>query len=140
MRASLETLKPADSLATALACAAAALDKKAYDLVVLDVHELTSVANYFVLCTGRSDTQVQAIAQSVEDNLRRAGEKPIGVEGLPQAHWVLIDFADVIVHIFYEPQRTFFDLDRLFAKAPRVELPEPYASQARDLRLAQEAR
>lgn len=133
-------MKPTDSLATALACAAAALDKKAYDLVVLDVSELTSVANYFVLCTGRSDTQVQAIAQNVEESLRQLGERPIGIEGLPQAHWVLIDFGDVIVHAFYEPQRLFYDLDRLFAKAPRVELPEPFAAQARDLRLAHEAR
>lgn len=130
-----------DSLERALACVEFALDKKAYDLVLLEVGELTSLADYFLICTGRSDTQVQAIAQNVEHMMSiQQGEKPLAMEGFTQGQWVVIDYGDIVVHVFFEPQREFYDLERLWAKAPRVELPEPFQSQARDLRLAHEAR
>jgi ribosome-associated protein len=115
----------------ALACTRAALDRKAYDLVVLDVGALTSIGDYFVICSGRSDTQVQAIAEGVRDHLSSLGVEPISVEGLERGQWVLIDYGDVVVHVFQVPVRAFYDLDRLWARAPRVDLPEPFQSQAR---------
>jgi len=106
----------------------------------MEVGALTSLADYFLVCTGRSDTQVQAIAQSIEENLRKLGRKPRMIEGLRSGHWVLMDYGDVVVHIFLESVRDFYDLERLWARAPIVNLPEPYRSQARDLRLASAAR
>jgi ribosome-associated protein len=111
-----------------LLVARSALGKKAYDLVVMEVRELTSIADYFVICSGRSDRQVQSIAQGIEEQLGQAGISPLSIEGANRGHWVLMDFADVIVHIFYEPVREFYDLDGLWGHAPRVELPEPYSS------------
>jgi ribosome-associated protein len=133
-------LTATDSRQTALLCVRYALEKKAYDLLLVEVGGLTSLADYFLICTGRSDTQVQAIAQSIDENLTRAGMRPLSVEGLSTGQWVLIDFGDVIVHVFQEHVRAFYDLERLWARAPRVALPEPYRTQARDLRLAGAAR
>jgi len=125
-----------DPRETALLCVRYALDKKAYDLLLMDVSQHTSLADFFLICTGRSDTQVQAIAQSIEEHLGVLGRKPRTVEGMRIGHWVLMDYGDVVVHIFLESVRTFYDLERLWARAPIVTLPEPYRSQARDLRLA----
>jgi ribosome-associated protein len=105
-----------------------ALEKKARDLVVLEVREVTSIADYFIICSGSSDRQVQSIAQGIEENLNGAGHPPLSVEGVHRGHWVLMDFSDVIVHIFYEPVREFYDLEGLWSHAPRVELPEPYST------------
>jgi ribosome-associated protein len=113
-----------------------ALEKKAYDLVILDVGSLSSIADYFVICTGRSDRQVQSIAQSVDANLSPKGIRPLAVEGLGRGHWVLMDYDDVIVHIFYQPVRQFYDLERLWFCASRVELPEPYSALARQFNTA----
>lgn len=129
-----------DSRQRALLCVRFALEKKAYDLVLMEVGPLTSLADYFLICTGRSDTQVQAIAQSVDENLSRLGIRPLSIEGDAAGQWVVMDYGDVLVHIFYEPVREFYDLERLWARAPRVALPEPYHSQARDLHLAGAAR
>jgi ribosome-associated protein len=106
----------------------AALEKKAYDFVVIEVREVTSIADYFIICTGRSDRQVQSIAQGLEEALNQAGISLLSVEGANRGHWVLMDFSDVVVHIFYEPVRQFYDLDGLWGHAPRVELPEPYST------------
>ncbi len=114
----------------ALACTHAALDRKAYDLVVLETTKLTSIGDYFVLCSGRSDTQVQAIADGIQQHLGAMGVKPLSVEGHERGQWILLDYGDVVVHVFYVPVRAFYDLDRLWARAPRVELPEPYQTQA----------
>jgi ribosome-associated protein len=129
----LKVLEPREA---ALLCVRYALEKKAYDLVLIDVGKETSLADYFLICTGRSDTQVQAIAQSIEQNLAGLGVRPLSIEGYTAGQWVLMDYADVVVHIFYEPVRAFYDLERLWTRAPQVTLPEPYRSQARDLRLA----
>jgi ribosome-associated protein len=107
-----------------------ALEKKARDLVVMEVRHLTSIADYFIICSGSSDRQVQAIAQGIEENLAAANLAPLSVEGSQRSHWVLMDFSDVIVHIFYEPVREFYDLEGLWSQAPRVELPEPYSTLA----------
>jgi ribosome-associated protein len=114
----------------ALACTRAALDRKAYDLVVLETGRVSSIADYFVICSGRSDTQVQSIAEGVEAQLVAAGTRPLSIEGLPHGQWVLVDYGDVVVHVFYAPVRDFYELERLWVRAPRVALPEPYRSQA----------
>jgi ribosome-associated protein len=114
----------------------AALEKKACDLVVLEVRELTSIADYFIICSGRSDRQVQSIAQGIEESVGEAGISSLSVEGTGRGHWVLIDFADIIVHIFYEPVRQFYDLDGLWSDAPRVELPEPYSTLVDQFQIA----
>jgi ribosome-associated protein len=116
-----------------LLLAQAALEKKACDLVVLEVRDLTSIADYFIICSGRSDRQVQSIAQGIEE----ADVSPASsIEGASRGHWVLMDFSDVIVHIFYEPVRRFYDLDGLWGDAPRVDLPEPYSSLAEQFQTA----
>ncbi len=120
----------------ALQCAQSALDKKAYDLVVLQVGPVTSVADYFVICTGRSDVQVQSICRAIEESMAAVGVKPLAVEGFTHGQWVLLDFGDVVVHIFYETVRQFYNLEGLWVQASRWALPEPYSTQARDLRIA----
>jgi len=98
----------------------AALDKKADRPVLLDVKVLSSFADYFLICSGRSDRQVQSIADAVVEALKRLGRAPLGVEGHPEGRWVLIDCGDVIVHVFQEPIREFYNLERLWHSAPRV--------------------
>jgi ribosome-associated protein len=114
----------------ALLLVSSALEKKACDLVLMEVRELSSIADYFIICSGRSDRQVQSIAQGIDENLHSAGISPMSIEGMNRGHWVLMDFSDVIVHIFYQPVRDFYDLDGLWGHAPRVELPEPYSTLA----------
>ena len=133
-------MKTTDSREKALLAVRYALEKKAYDLLLIDVSALSSLADYFLICTGRSDTQVQAIVQSIDEGLSQNGMRPLSIEGYSAGQWVLADFGDVVVHVFQEQVREFYDLERLWARAPRVALPEPYLSQARDLRLAGAAR
>ena len=123
------------SLDKALAVAQAALEKKAYDLVVLEVEHLNSIAEYFVIATGRSDVQVQSIARGIEERMHHDGEYALAVEGLPHAHWVVLDYDDVVIHVFYEPAREFYRLESVWSDGHEVALPEPFRSQARDLRL-----
>lgn len=117
-----------------------ALEKKACDLVVLDVREVTSIADYFILCSGRSDRQVQSIVQGIEEGAAEEGIRPYAVEGAQRGHWALIDFSDVIVHVFYEPVREFYDLDGLWGHAPRAKLPEPVAALADQFQIANDSR
>jgi len=114
-------------------CAQSALDKKAYDLVILEVRPLTTIADYFLICTGRSDTQVQSICRAIEEDLDKQGMSPLIIEGYRHGQWALMDYGDVIVHIFYQPVRLFYDLERLWFQAQRCELPEPYQTQAQHL-------
>lgn len=121
----------------------AALERKAERPIVLDMTNLTFYADAFILLTGRSDRQVRAIAEAVIDALRAHGESPIGVEGLDDGYWVLIDCNDTIVHVFDPEARDKFDLERLWQDAPRVDLgiegvdpnpaPEPPSSGAHGL-------
>ena len=122
---------PLSSWDRALECTRSALDRKAYDLVVLETGALSSIGDYFVICSGRSDTQVQAIADGVRKHLSSLGVDALSVEGYERGQWVLIDYGDVVVHVFQVPVRTFYGLDRLWSRAPRVALPEPFQSQAR---------
>jgi ribosome-associated protein len=124
-----------ESRKKALAAAEGALEKKAYDLVVLEVEHLHSIADYFLIATGRSDVQVQAIVHGIGERLDREDEHPIAIEGLNHGHWVVLDYVDVVVHIFFEPAREFYRLEQNWTDGREVELPEPYRSQARDLTL-----
>jgi len=113
----------------ALLAAEAAAEKKAEDLMVIDVVETLVITAYFVLATGRTDRQVRTIADEVEKVLReRAGVKPLGREGERDARWVLLDFGDVVVHVFQPDEREFYRLEKLWSDAPRVELPESLTS------------
>jgi len=123
------------SLEKALAASQAALEKKACDLVVLQAEHLSSIADYFVLATGRSDVQVQAIARGIRERMDRERMRPLSVEGFEHAHWVVLDYNDVVVHVFYEPTREFYRLETNWIDAKEVTLPEPYRTQARELRL-----
>lgn len=96
------------------------LARKAVGVVVLDVHELTSLADYFIICSGKSNRQVSAIADQVQRELKTAGIRPLSVEGAREGHWVLMDYGYVIIHVFYEPVRLFYDLEGLWADAPRL--------------------
>ncbi len=108
----------------ALLCAAYALDKKVLDLRILEVKGLSSLTDYLVIGTGRSDRQVQAIAESVHLGLKKDhATLPLGVEGMNDGRWVLIDYGDVMVHIFQEPVRAFYDLDGLWTEAPEIPIP-----------------
>lgn len=99
----------------------AVLDRKAFDVVVLDLRGLVAFADIFIICSGRSHRQVSAIAEFVEQDLKAKGIRPIGVEGLREGHWVLMDYGDVVIHIFYEPIRIFYDLEGLWSDAKRIE-------------------
>ena len=119
----------ASSLELARLAALAALDKKAEDLVVLDVRGLSSIADFFVIMSGRSTRHVQGLAQAVDEALRHKNVKDGNTEGLNEGHWVLLDYNDVIVHIFYNEDRSFYDIEGLWHDAPRVEIaPEASAS------------
>jgi ribosome-associated protein len=108
----------------ALLCAREALECKALDLVVLDVTGISSFTDYFLICSGKSSRQVQGIADNLEAGLARSRIKPLGIEGRPDGHWILMDYADVVIHIFYEPVRYFYDLESLWSDAKRVIGPE----------------
>lgn len=102
----------------------AALDKKARDVVILEIKKLTSLADFFVICSGKSDRQVQSIAGNIELLLKQRRILPLGIEGMREGRWVLMDYGDVIIHIFYAPVREFYDLERLWGDAPRTEFAE----------------
>jgi ribosome-associated protein len=122
-------------LSKAIAAAEAAVEKKAYDLIVLQSEHLSSIADYFIIATGRSDVQVQAIARGIEERMVRDKIRPLSIEGFEHAHWIVLDYGDVVIHVFYEPAREFYRLERTWGDARRVELPEPIRSQAEGLRL-----
>jgi len=88
--------------------------------VALDVRELSSVADVFLICSGRSSRQVTAIAEFVQIDLKRHGLKPMSVEGMKEGHWVLLDYGHIIIHIFYEPVRNIYDLEGLWIDAKRI--------------------
>ena len=101
----------------------AASEKKASNLVVLDLQGLTSIADVFIICSGRSNRQVNAIADSIVARLKKHKIKPLSVEGTGKGHWILLDYGHVVIHVFYEPVRQFFDLEGLWADAKRITTP-----------------
>lgn len=114
-----------DSLQKARIAVDAALDVKAEDVMTLDVRELSSVADVFIVATGRSDRQVRAIADSIEAAVKQAGAPPLGIEGHAEGRWVLIDLDDVIVHVFTPQMRAHYDIERLWSDAAVVPTPTP---------------
>ncbi|HEY5998139.1 MAG TPA: ribosome silencing factor, partial [bacterium] len=102
----------------------AAQEKKAQQISALDVRGLSSVTDYMVVCTGSSDTNVRAIAEGVQEKLAEKGERPLSVEGLQDATWVLIDYVDFVVHVFHAEKRLFFGLEELWADAKQIVPPE----------------
>ena len=104
-------------------CALAAGERNAHDIVVLDVQSLSSVADRLLICSGTSDRQIKAIADAVSKELTQGGERPLAIEGYQQATWILIDSADLVLHIFEEETRHFYNLERLWHQAARVEVP-----------------
>ena len=96
-------------------------ERKDMDPVLFRVKELTSYTDYFLIASGNSSRQVQAIARHLTRRMREEGLRPYGVEGEKEGHWILLDFGDVVVHIFYSPLREFYDLEGLWIEAPRLE-------------------
>lgn len=116
----------------------AVLDKKAVDVVVMDMRNVSGVADFFLICTGESDRQVKAVADAVREKVREAcSELPWHSEGLDHLQWVLLDYVDVVVHIFDAEKRAFYDLERLWGDAPSELVPE--GGSAADVALLQSA-
>lgn len=116
-----------ESKQRAILCAAYALEKKAFDVRILEVQGLSSLTDYLLLASGRSDRQVQAVAESVRLGLKKDhAVLPLAVEGMNEGRWVLIDYGDVMVHIFQQPVREFYDLDGLWSEAAEITVPDEY--------------
>jgi ribosome-associated protein len=98
----------------------AAGDKKAEDIIVMNVSEVTSIADLFIICSGRGERQVQAIADGIVEKSKENGRQPVGIEGYAAARWVLIDLGDVVVHVFVPEERALYRLERLWGDAPVV--------------------
>lgn len=111
-------------------CARVAADKRGANLVVLDVGKVSSLADYFLIVSGSSDRRVQTIADAVVQRMKELGVRPLGVEGLRDGRWALIDFGDWVVHVFYEDARGVYDLEDFWFDAPRVALPEDVIAPA----------
>jgi ribosome-associated protein len=104
------------------AAAAAAVGKKAHDPVALDLRSVAGVADYFLICSGASEVQVKAIAEAVEERLHELGASPWHVEGLAGRRWLLLDYIEVVVHVFHEKTREYYLLERLWGDARKVDL------------------
>ena len=124
---------PYDHSITTLAISSA-LDQKALDVRAVRVSEQTSIADYFVIVSGTSERHVVGIANKIERNLREAKQKPLSVTGKEKGEWVVIDYGDLVVHVFFEPSRQFYNFDELWAEAPPLKLSEELAKQVRKLR------
>ena len=106
-------------------CAGYALDKKAFDVKILFVGETSSLTDYILIASGSSDRQVQAVAEAIRLGMKdEQNEPPIAVEGMTEGRWALLDFGNIMVHVFQQPVREFYDLDGLWIDAPQIALPE----------------
>jgi ribosome-associated protein len=106
-----------------LLCINATLQKKAKDIIVLNVKELSSFTDYMLICSGATERQVQAISAAIQEFLKKAGVKPLGVEGEVNGQWILLDYADVVISVFQENLRAFYDIENLW-DAPRMNIDE----------------
>ena len=98
------------------------LANKGQELLILDVKSLSSLGDYFLICSGGSKRHVQALAEHLQQTLKQVGVKPLGLEGVDEGHWVLLDYIDVVIHLFIKPLREFYDLEGLWVEAHRVPL------------------
>lgn len=98
----------------------AALDKKAENLLVLDIRQLSVIADYFVICHGNNERQVQAIVKEIRDQAHKNGYDVRGIEGAEEGRWVLVDLGDVVIHVFHREEREFYNIERLWGDAPHV--------------------
>ena len=122
---STEPFVPGDPTADlAQICAALALDKKADDVVILEVADLTSYADYFVIAGASSERLAQAVARTISDELRKRGRQPLSTDGMEQGNWVILDYGAVVVHVFMATARAYYDLDGFWSDAPRVDVDE----------------
>lgn len=122
-------VKELEAQEKALLCTQVAADHKAESPLIYYVGEIASFADYFVICSGRSTRHVQSIAEHIEAALGQRKVKPMGKEGLTEGQWVLLDYDDVIVHIFYQPMRVFYDLEGFWWEARQVEFKEGRSGQ-----------
>jgi ribosome-associated protein len=104
----------------ALLCVSIIRERKATDLVLFDIGAMASITDYFLIASGKSSRQVQAIAQHLRRRMKEEGFTRFGTEGERDGHWILLDYGDVVIHLFYEPVRGFYDLEGLWIDAPRV--------------------
>lgn len=107
-----------------------AADKKAMEVVVLDMRDASSITDYFLICSGGSERQVQAIVDAIDEQLTQLGIQALGVEGYREGRWILMDYGDVIVHVFSQETREFYDLERLWANAPKIDVTREIAGVA----------
>jgi len=115
---------PLKSKDLAIQAAEAALEKKALDVTVLDLSGLTVIADYFVICSGESTTQVKAVAEFLEQEFAKKRIRPLGIEGAAHSHWILLDYGDVIIHVFEKKTRAYYNLEKLWMDAKVVEINE----------------
>jgi ribosome-associated protein len=115
-----ETISLTDTAQRVREAVAAAEDRKALDLKVLHLQQVSDFTDYFLICSGSSERQVQAIADAVQERLRANGVRPLHVEGYNRGQWVLLDYGDLVVHVFQEEPRRFYALERLWGDAPDV--------------------
>ena len=108
----------------------AASEKKAMNVVVLDLREIASFTDYFVIVSGANERQVQAISDEVYETLKKAGHAAARVEGYKTAEWILLDYGDFVVHVFEQKARKFYDLERLWRESKRVELPAEFSADS----------
>jgi ribosome-associated protein len=128
------TPKTAELEGAVLDAARAAAEKKAVEIVALDLRQVASFTDYFLICSGANQRQVQAIADSVEDALKKAGRRPMHIEGYSAAEWILLDYGDFVVHVFGSQARRFYELERLWRDALRVALPDYLIASTEDAR------
>jgi ribosome-associated protein len=109
----------------ALLAAQVCSDKKAKDIVVLDVRKITTISDYFIICSTSNERQARAITDDLRVRMKEIGKREMGVEGVADGRWVLQDFADIVVHVFLESQREFYDIEGLWADAKQVRWKKP---------------
>lgn len=112
-----------DSFTTVKRAVDACLEAKGQDVTVLSLKNVSDIAEYFIIVTGRSDRQVQGISNRILDTLGTENIEPFSIDGIEHAHWVVMDYQEIVIHIFYEPVRAHYDLEGLWAKAERVRIP-----------------
>lgn len=121
---------PFKSRDLAVKAAEAALKKKALDVTILELSGLTVIADYFVICSGESTTQVKAVAQFIEETFAQERLKPLGIEGVAHSHWILLDYGDVIIHVFEKETRAYYNLEKLWMDAKIIEINEDRTDMA----------